>query len=132
MWDVQNQYVNIGYTGGLVAFATFIAVISWSFARLGKARKAAARLGRPQWMLWCLGACLFANVVGFFGINYFDQSHVAWFSFLAMIAACSSTVMKEWSARRMETETEPTPDVPRMDLDPADPVAARMYAPELS
>ena len=93
MWDVQNQYVNVGYAGGLAGFVCFLAVISWSFARIGKARRA-AQSKMIEWALWCLGASLFANVVAFFGINYFDQSRMAWFAVLAMISAYSSSVLK--------------------------------------
>lgn len=93
MWDVQNQYVNIGYAGGLMAFSCFVALISWSFAKVGRARRAAQK-GKSEWVLWCFGASLFANVVAFFGINYFDQSHMAWFALLAMIPATSASVFR--------------------------------------
>jgi len=87
MWDVQNQYVNIGEAGGIVAFVCFIMVITRSFGMLGDARKAVDRQKDKEWMLWCLGSAMFANVVGFFGVNYFDNSRMWWFILLAMIPA---------------------------------------------
>ena len=87
MWDVQNQYVNVGETGGLLAFVFFILVISRSFGMLGDARKSVDGDKGKEWMLWCLGSAMFANVVAFFGVNYFDQSRIWWFILLAMISA---------------------------------------------
>jgi O-antigen ligase len=86
MWDTQNQYVNVGETGGLVALVWFIAMISRCFGRLGDARKAIAGDRRQEAYAWLLGAALFAHVVGFFGVNYFDQTRVAWLFLLAVIS----------------------------------------------
>jgi hypothetical protein len=94
MWAVQNQYVNIGEAGGIVAFVAFIMVISRSFGMLGDARKAVDGEKDKEWMLWCLGAALFANVVGFFGVNYFDQSRMWWFILLAMIPAIAEPMLR--------------------------------------
>jgi hypothetical protein len=92
MWDAQNMYVSVGEAGGLAALVFYVLVISRSFARLGKARKRATTK-KQEWLLWFLGAALFANVVAFFGVNYFDQSRVAWFALISMICACTVPVM---------------------------------------
>ena len=94
MWDVQNQYVNVGETGGLLAFVFFILVISRSFGMLGDARKKVDGDKSQEWMVWCLGSAMFATVVGFFGVNYFDQSRVWWFILLAMIVAVTAPILK--------------------------------------
>jgi hypothetical protein len=94
MWDAQNQYVNVGETGGLIAFVLFIVIISRSFARLGNARKAVEGEETKEWALWFLGAALFSHVVGFFGVNYFDQTKFAWFALLAMIAAMTAPILQ--------------------------------------
>jgi len=88
MWDAQNMYVSVGEAGGLAALVFYILVISRSFARIGEARKR-AKNKQQQWFLWFLGAALFANVVAFFGVNYFDQSRMAWFALISMISACT-------------------------------------------
>lgn len=92
MWDVQNQFVNVGETGGLLAFICFIVVITRGFKSIGNARKIVDGDKDREWMVWCLGAALFANVVAFFGVNYFDQSRVLWFLLLAMISAVTVSV----------------------------------------
>lgn len=88
MWDAQNMYVSVGEAGGLAALVFYILVISRTFARLGDARKR-ARTKNQEWLMWFLGAALFANVVAFFGVNYFDQSRMAWFALISMICACT-------------------------------------------
>jgi cyanate permease len=40
--------------------------------------------------MWLLGATLFAHVVGFFGISYWDSNECVWFAFLAMISAATA------------------------------------------
>jgi hypothetical protein len=90
MWDVQNQFVSVGVTGGLIALFSFIAIVSRSFAKLGDARKALAGDKKQEWLFWLLGCALLANVVGFFGTNYFDQSRISWFVLLAMIATVTA------------------------------------------
>ena len=39
--------------------------------------------------MWALGSALFANMVAFLGISYFDQTMVAWYGLLAMISAAT-------------------------------------------
>jgi hypothetical protein len=92
MWDAQNMYVSVGEAGGLAALVFYILVISRSFARLGDARKL-AKNKKQEWFIWLLGAALFANVVAFFGVNYFDQSRMAWFALIAMICACTTPIL---------------------------------------
>jgi hypothetical protein len=92
MWDAQNMYVSVGEVGGLAALVFYILVISRSFARLGKARKRAKNKNQ-EWFIWFLGSALFANVVAFFGVNYFDQSRMAWFALVSMICACTVPVV---------------------------------------
>jgi hypothetical protein len=106
MWDVQNQYVNVGEAGGIVALVCFIMLISRSFGMLGNARKAVDGQKDKEWMLWCLGSAMFANVVGFFGVNYFDQSRMWWFILLAMIPAICVPMLQSQGAGPVVVEEE--------------------------
>jgi hypothetical protein len=92
MWDAQNMYVSVGEAGGLAALIFYILVISRTFGKLGKARKLAVSR-KQEWFIWFLGAALFANVVAFFGVNYFDQSRMAWFALISMICACTVPIL---------------------------------------
>jgi hypothetical protein len=92
---VQNQFVNVGETGGLVALIFFIVVIYRCFGKMADARKAVEADPQKQWCLWFLGAALFSNVVAFGGVNYFDQSRVSWFMLLAMFSTLTVPILAE-------------------------------------
>jgi hypothetical protein len=101
LWDTQNQYVNVGESGGLAAFVFFIVMICRCYQRIGNARRSAAGKSGPEWFVWLLGAALFAHLVAFFGVNYFDQSKMGWFLLLAMI--CSVIPMqRKRDSRKIE------------------------------
>jgi len=102
MWDLSNQYVGTADTGGLIPLIAFLAIIALGFKYIGQARKAAAGADRKQELFaWAFGASLFANVVAFFGIGYFDQTIVVWYAILAMISAV--TAGARIAESRMET-----------------------------
>lgn len=94
MWDLSNQFVAYGITGGLICLIFFVAIISRSFGRIGTARRVAQGSHKQEWLLWCLGVTMFTHVVAYFGIGYWDQMQVAWFAFLAIVSAVSSATMR--------------------------------------
>jgi hypothetical protein len=106
MWDLSDQYVAYAVGGGLLTLVLFVAIISKSFARLGAARKLAEGNREEEWLLWCLGAALFAHVVAYFGIGYFDQMQFAWLALLAII--CAAVFKAEGSAGPHVQEEIPT------------------------
>jgi hypothetical protein len=85
MWDLCNQFVAEGITGGLATFICFVAFISMSFSRIGDARKRAKGDRKREWFLWCLGAALVSHMAAFFGVSYFDHTQISWFALLIMI-----------------------------------------------
>jgi hypothetical protein len=91
MWDLSNQFVAEGVTGGLVTFICFIALIAMCFSRIGTARKAVEGDRDQEWYMWCLGAALVSHIVAYWGISYFDHTQMAWFALLAMILAATAT-----------------------------------------
>jgi len=98
MWDTANQYVSVADSTGLIPFVLFIAILVYGFKYVGKARNAWAENKNMQLYNWSLGAALFANVVGFVGISYWDQIQVAWYAFLAIITAAYLAVPAESTA----------------------------------
>jgi hypothetical protein len=101
MWDVDNAYVGAGLSGGLLSFIFFIAVLVYAYKVIGKARKLAEKDPRALGLIWVLGVALFANTVAFFGIVYFDQGIVAWYTLLAMIAVVPTFVA---TAQRLQLQ----------------------------
>jgi hypothetical protein len=93
MWDLSNQFVAEGESGGLATFVCFIAMISISVGAIGKARKAAEGDRKQEWSLWLLGVTMFAHCVAYFGISYYDHMQVLWFTFLAAIAVVKGSLV---------------------------------------
>jgi hypothetical protein len=104
MWDLSNQFVAEAETGGLLTVICFILVISRSFGRIGKARKAVEGDRNQEWLLWCLGSALFAHTVGYFGVSYFDHTKIAWFALLASIAAATAPILAAQAVPALESE----------------------------
>jgi hypothetical protein len=104
MFDLSNQYVAEGVTGGLLGLAFFIALISRGFGLLGDARKVVDGDSKQEWLIWLLGTALFAHCVGFFGVSYWDQTEVAWFALFAVICAVTRAAVAQPAK---ETETAP-------------------------
>jgi hypothetical protein len=90
MWDLSNQFVAEGETGGLVTFICFIAMISRSFGRLGKMRKQVEGDQKQEWLFWCLCAVMVAHIFAYFGVSYWDQDRIWWWAFLAMVSAATA------------------------------------------
>jgi len=89
MWDLCNQFVVAAVSGGLMGLALFIGIYKRSFGALGVARKHVAGNRGQEWLLWCLGSALFANVVSSFGINYMVHLMTSLFILLACISAAT-------------------------------------------
>jgi hypothetical protein len=94
MWDLSNQYVGIADPSGLVPLLAFVASIVFAFQYVGATRKTVQRDRKLELLVWAMGAALFANVVSFFGISYFDQTIVAWYALLVMIPVTALAVRK--------------------------------------
>ncbi len=93
MWDLSNQFIYVAETGGLLPLILFIMIISRTFGRLGLARRVAAASDRnAEWRVWALGAALYAHLLAYFGVSYFDQTQVTWFLLLAIVSTLPITV----------------------------------------
>jgi hypothetical protein len=108
MADTSNQYVTYGISGGLLTFVLFIAIISRCYGRLGRTRKLVEGNRAEEWVCWCLGAAMFAHLVVFIGIDYFDQSQYTWITLLVMISMTVSRVKSR--------KTHPVYDMHELEL----------------
>ncbi len=110
MWDISNQYVAEGESGGLASFVCFVAILTMCFKRIGVSRKLAEGTGR-EWYFWLLGTAFFSHCVAFLGISYFDQTRYAWYALAGSILLpqprlqrpnpCPNTLWKRhWSGHR--------------------------------
>jgi hypothetical protein len=115
-WDLCNQFVAVALTGGLLTLIFYVMAFSRSFSAIGKARWRVSGDRRQEWLLWCLGASLFANVVAHFGINYMAQLIMG----LLPLIACISVVTFETRAAAI-AKTEKAVPVPLMISVPKSP-----------
>jgi hypothetical protein len=85
-WDACNQFAAEALSGGLAALVVFIVLLRRTFGAIGRCRKTAEGR-RDEWLFWSLGAALFAHVIVFLGVDYFDQTKALWLIFLAMVSS---------------------------------------------
>ena len=98
MWDLANQYVATADTAGLIPLIALIAILVYGFKYVGRARQHYERDRTQEFFVWAIGASLFANVIAFFGIGYWDQIIVPWYGLLAMISAMSIAARTQQAA----------------------------------
>lgn len=105
--DITNQFILQGVRGGLITFVLFIAIVACAFSLVGRALKETANAPlRQRRFLWAIGCTLFAHVMSFLSVSYFDQNVVNWYLLLAVIAI---------SARLADTQEQPTEKEPIRD-----------------
>ena len=84
--DITNHLLANGVLGGLPLMTVFILVLAAGFGAVGKALHVSKTAPvEQQWLIWTLGAVLFAHVANFFSISLFDQSVVFFYLVLACI-----------------------------------------------
>jgi hypothetical protein len=86
MWDLCNQYVATADTGGLIPLIALVAMLVYGFQYVGRARRYYEGDREQERFIWAIGAGLFAIVVAFMGVSYFDQTIVPWYALLAIIS----------------------------------------------
>ncbi|HXW56428.1 MAG TPA: hypothetical protein VEJ67_11805 [Candidatus Cybelea sp.] len=119
-WDICNQFVAEGESGGLVTFSLFVGMIVVCFKWLGKARKSAEGDSKQEWYFWALATALFSHVVAYFGISYFDQTRFSWYALLVMISVATTSVRSAKLAQEVPQQDQLAP--PAAQEEPAQPV----------
>jgi len=106
MWDLSNNYVSEGESGGFITFVAFISVIYYCFSRLGRSRNTVDNDRDQEWYIWLLCAAMFTHVIGFFGISYWDQTQVAWFALLAIISTATAARLPQTGENTLRNHPE--------------------------
>ena len=89
--DITNNYISMGVLGGLPLMLLFIAVMVKGFSSVGQSLRQAASLPSEScFMIWALGASLFAHSIAFVSVSLFDQSVVFFYLILAFIGSVRS------------------------------------------
>jgi hypothetical protein len=75
--DITNYYIGMGVMGGLPCLLLFVGILFKAFQTLGRRmRTLRAEKSHLEFVLWTVGASLFAHCFTFLSIGYFDQSYV--------------------------------------------------------
>jgi hypothetical protein len=103
--DITNHYLRMGVIGGLPLMLIFIASLAKGFSYVGNTLRHATKLSPTSlFVVWALGASLFANAVTFLAVSYFDQSSVFIYLILAAIGSMWSTTIPVGAAHMAATE----------------------------
>lgn len=95
--DITNHFLLMGVWGGMPLMLLFIWVLTVAFRRVGRELKMQARMPvEKRFLIWILGSILFADVVTFMSISYFDQqTSIFLYLLLAAISSiCVTTAVK--------------------------------------
>ncbi len=93
--DLTNQFVAAAITAGLPGMLLFIWIIVRCFKNLALSmKKSHESWPDAEKMLWAIGATLFATVVNFFSVSYFDQIENIWYFLVAIIASSTSDILR--------------------------------------
>lgn len=106
--DITNYYLKMGVIGGLPLMLLFILILYKGYSFLGQTMQQSSHLPREfRFMLWALGAALFAHTVTFIAVSYFDQSFVFIYLTLAAISSVHSAaeVSPGYESKRQEAPT---------------------------
>ena len=88
--DITNEYIWQGINGGLLTMALFVLIIVSCFQTIGRSLASGRARLAEQRCVWAMGAALFAHVITYFSIQYFDQNFVNWNLLLAMIGTIAT------------------------------------------
>lgn len=82
-FDVANQLVGVGIVGGIIPVLLYIGIFTFCFKSVGQ--YVSLTSFPDQLLMWSLGASMFAIVLSFMGVSYFDQLK---FIYLIPMVAC--------------------------------------------
>jgi hypothetical protein len=86
--DITNHYLRMGVDGGLPLMLLFIAILAKGFSYVGRTLRLIPESSpQSRFMIWALGASLFAHAATFISVSYFDQSFVFIYLTLAAIGS---------------------------------------------
>jgi len=99
--DITNYYIFIGVVGGLLAMILLIAIMWRAFAWIGESLRDTSNLPDDErFMVWCLGAGLFAHAASSLSVVYFDQSVAFFWLNVGAISALYSLVRMNTKAKQ--------------------------------
>lgn len=115
--DITNYYIWIGTIGGLPAMLLLIAIIRYAFVWVGRSvGNMPGALQEHRFMIWCLGAALFAHAVTSLSVSYTDQSMMFLWLNIAAISSMYSVVAVTVAAEKGTAGVASSGSVPPLVL----------------
>lgn len=103
--DITNHYLQMGVIGGLPLMWLFLGSIILAFIYVGRRASLAKYLrSRDRFIIWALGAALFAHATTCISVSYFDQSVLFLYLTLAAIGSMYAEPLRETTRMRGATE----------------------------
>jgi hypothetical protein len=91
--DITSQYIYEGVNGGIIRLGAFIIVLILCFRALGKKNlKLKEQPLNMRVLSWSLGAALFAHILSFLSVMYFDQIIVFFYLLLSIISTFTTSI----------------------------------------
>jgi hypothetical protein len=110
--DITNYYIMIGVIGGFPATLLLIAILWRAFRSVGQmVRSSADQPWSDRFMIWCLGAGLFAHASTSLSVAYFDQSMMFFWLNIAVISSMQTV-------QALALAADPVPVGPRIVRSP--------------
>jgi hypothetical protein len=111
--DITNHYLAMGVMGGLLLMGLFLWILFAAFAALGRAlRWNEDGAFDQQFLLWVLGAILFAHATSFWSISYWDPQSLLFLFFC--LAAIGSVAVATTAGPAPETAPSIVPGEPEI------------------
>jgi hypothetical protein len=89
--DITNHFVGVGIHGGVISLILFIFIIIYCFKRIGVSLQLMKNVVIDEKMiLWTLGVAVFAHIISFMSVSYFDQIIVFWYMVVAVISSLTA------------------------------------------
>ena len=93
--DITNHYIQMGVVGGLPLMLLFTAILIKGFSFVGQTLQQIPESSpQSRFMIWALGASLFAHAATFIAVSYFDQSFVFIYLTLAATGSVQSGMVR--------------------------------------
>jgi hypothetical protein len=109
--DITSHYIQLGVWGGLPLMFLFIAILLRAFRAVGQGvANGSALAEQSKYIVWSLGASLFAIAVTGLSVSYFDQSSAFVYLMLGALSTVSTLVGAQPTAE--PAVAQPVPGAP--------------------
>lgn len=93
LFDITNNYIRIAVDGGLFTLLLFITIIVMCFRIISLGLIKYKNDFFIKKLFWLLGCSLFAHIVSFYGVSYWDQSIFIYFALLSIISSTNLLIL---------------------------------------